>query len=469
MSKLKIQGLFISLVFSIATLTLAQGFVPSPGNQWSDYFCVGNEICDVGDVNGDGMDDVIAFVHEQNNATVWVGLSDGNSFISPQNPASDWFCVQSEVCRVGDVNGDGRSDLIAFTYQPDNGAVWVGLANNDATFSEGQVWHNVFCLPTEVCLVGDMNGDGMDDIVALGSNMGNASAWVALSQGNSFGQGQQWSDDVVCGNLSVCELADVNGDGNDDIVEFMQSNVPIPADGGVSFPAGSVFVSISTGSSIDEASSGFWHDGFCTFIEALCTTGDVDGDGHADVVMFLRNSEPNLIGFDQRQGRVDVAFSNQSAFVNYASQHDLMCIGLEFCAVGDFNGDGKDDIAAFVKDTKADPGQGDVWVATSVLEPTTLTLSVIPNLEIFAELDLQIGDTVKITEAGDNLNMRSGPGTNFQVIEVLPQDSVMLVLEGPIDADGFRWWRVTQYGEPLSEGWIAEGDGTEDWLVEVQF
>ncbi len=485
MQHLITRSFFISLFFSITTWALAQGFQPSPGNQWSDYFCVGGELCEVGDVNGDGMDDIIALTHQEDNASVWVGLSNGSSFISPQAPATDWFCVKSEVCRVGDVNGDGRSDLVAFSYQQTNGAVWVGLANNDGTFATGEIWHNIFCLPSEECLVGDMNGDGMDDLVALGTFMGNTNAWVALSQGNSFGQAQLWSDSVMCDSPSTCELADVNGDGMDDIVKIYQSDVPIPADGGVSFSAGSVFVNISTGSSFEGEGTAWWHDGFCTFLEAVCTTGDFDGDKRADIIMFLRDSAPNLIGFDQRQGRVDVAFSDGTAFVDYASQHDLMCIGEEFCAVGDFDGDGKDDIVAFVKDTKTEPGRGDVWVANSVLEPSNPTLVLIPillptstpatltiNPNIIAALsglDLVVGDTVMITPEGDNLNMRSGPGPNFQVVEVLPQSNVMIILEGPIDSDGYRWWRVTHYGEPTAEGWIAEGDGNENWLVEVQF
>jgi hypothetical protein len=498
MLHLKIRSLVITLIFLITTVTFAQGFQPSPGEKWSEFFCLADEICKVGDVNGDGMDDVISFVHQEGVGAVWVGLSNGNGFITPQSIANEIFCLGGEICGIGDFNGDGRSDLIAFSYQKTNGTVFVGLANNNAKFAKGQAWTSIFCLPDELCLVGDVDGDGKDDIVAMGTTMDNMKTWVALSTGSNFGEAQLWAE-TLCAMPSVCELADVNGDGMDDIVEFMQSDVPILGDDGLSFDPGNVRVALSTGTSL--ASKEIWYEGFCIFNEAVCTTGDVDGDGDADILMFLRNSASNLIGFDQRQGRVDVALSDQAKFGNYASQYELMCIGQEVCAVGDFNGDGRDDIAAFVQSTKIEPETGDVWVATSIIDPNNPALTVIldspilaptqpspvivpslqaletaqptlvatPVLQILEALDLELGNTVMVTGAGDSLNMRTGPGSGFQVVEVLSKNIVMVILEGTVDNEGNRWWRVTHYGESTTEGWIPEGDKTEYWLIEVQF
>ncbi len=507
----------ISILFLITVVTSAQGFEPSPPQKWMEFFCLGNEVCRVGDVNGDGMDDVISFVHEEGVGAVWVGLSNGNGFITPQSIANEIFCLDGEICGVGDFNGDGKDDIVAFAYQEGNGTVFVGLANNSAKFESGKAWHNIFCLPDELCLVGDVDGDGRDDIVAMGTNMGNVKTWVALSLGSGFGPAQLWGE-TMCMSPSVCELADVNGDGRDDIVEFMQSDVPIQGDGGISFDPGNVRVALSTGTGF--APKEIWYEGFCVFTEAICTTGDVDGDGDADILMFLRDAEPNLIGFDQRQGRVDIAFSDQAKFGDYASQYAIMCTGEEVCAVGDFNGDGKDDIGAFVQSTNDEPEMGDVWVATSIINPanpyithfgeiqnpqptqsaptpdsTQPSLVVAPSLQaletvnptatqvatlpasnntpvappVASTLDLVAGDTVVVMGTVNNRNMRTGPGSNFQIVEALPENIVMVILEGYVEVEGMRWWRVAHFGESTTQGWIPEGDGTENWFLEVNF
>jgi len=509
------RTILMSVLFIITAVTSAQGFQPSPAKKWIEFFCLADEVCEVGDVNGDGMDDIISFVHEEGVGAVWVGLSNGNGFITPQSIANEIFCLGGEICGVGDFNGDGRSDLVAFSYQETNGTVFVGLANNNAKFAKGQAWSSIFCLPDELCLVGDVDGDGKDDIVAMGTTADNVKTWVALSTGSNFGEAQLWAE-IMCTAPAICELADVNGDGRDDVVEFMQSDELILGDDDISFAPGDVRVALSTGSGF--GTKDIWYEGFCVFLEAVCTTGDVDGDGDADILMFLRDSEPNLIGFNQRQGRVDVALSDQAKFGNYASQYQIMCIGLETCAVGDFDGDGKDDIAAFVKSTKDEPEMGDVWVATSVIdpanpaltimptrsnieptqpvlkvtsqvtEPTQPSLVVVPSLQalepanptptlaatpvpqVTSTLDLASGDTVMVTGTVNNRNMRTGPGSNFQIMEALPANIVMVILEGYVESEGIRWWRVAHYGEEsTSEGWIPEGDNQENWLIEVYF
>ena len=479
MSRVKAFVSIISLCFGLITLVSAQGFTPSPASQWHDLFCVAEEVCKVGDVNGDGRADIIAFVRDEAGGEargdVWVALSNGTQFTNTGR-WHDLFCVGDEICDVADVNGDGMDDLIAFVHGGDDGRVWVALSNG-AGFGVSTVWSNWFCVNDERCLTGDVNGDGRHDLVAMGGNMGNVNTWVALSTGTAFGEPSIWIESF-CFNRSTCELADVNGDGMDDLMEILQSKEPVPADGGVSFDPGLIWVYLSNGSEFvwDDK----WHDGFCTFNEAVCTTGDFNGDSKADVVMFLRDSEPNLIGFNQRQGRVDVAVSNGSRFGAYASQYDLFCIGLEVCATGDVDGDGKDDLIAFVRDTKAGDGRGDVWVVLSavdtvlesdlvLIDPAVLATStpefvIIPSDPI---VSFNVGDNVVVTEAGANLNLRTGPGTQFNVSAILSTNTLLRLEEGPVDAEGFVWWRVTTFDGSLT-GWVVEGTDVERWLARVE-
>ena len=61
--------------------------------------------------------------------------------------------------------------------------------------------------------------------------------------------------------------------------------------------------------------------------------------------------------------------------------------------------------------------------------------------------------TVNTTE-GDSLNIRSGPGTGFDVVARLSAGARVTLLEGPRDAGGFTWWRI-RISTGL-EGWAVQ-------------
>ncbi len=101
-----------------------------------------------------------------------------------------------------------------------------------------------------------------------------------------------------------------------------------------------------------------WNAGFCQAGE-LPGVGDFDGDGLDDVVTFVRSAILNS------EGEVYVALNtgtfsgDNSGLTGGNLWHDYFCIEDEIPAVGDFNGDGRDDIVTFVPDT------GKVWIALS--------------------------------------------------------------------------------------------------------
>lgn len=62
----------------------------------------------------------------------------------------------------------------------------------------------------------------------------------------------------------------------------------------------------------------------------------------------------------------------------------------------------------------------------------------------------------------DTLNLRSGPGVSFDILEALDPGDEFMVVDGPTCEGGFAWFRV-RYGDNI--GWIAEGD-SESYYVE---
>ncbi len=69
---------------------------------------------------------------------------------------------------------------------------------------------------------------------------------------------------------------------------------------------------------------------------------------------------------------------------------------------------------------------------------------------------LTVGGQAQIyTTEGDTLNMRSGPGTNYDVVERLQAGTLVTLLEGPIQSGNYTWWRVRTTGG--REGWVIEG------------
>ncbi|MFG2058370.1 FG-GAP repeat domain-containing protein [Micromonospora sp. NPDC048930] len=291
------------------------------------------------DFHGDGKEDIVAFT-QGSLADVYVGNSTGYQFLEPSEKWNDFFSVGGETALTGDVNGDGKDDIITFAHGSNTegasnaavgGDVYVGLSTGTG-FLAGARWHDWFAPAAEIPAVGDVNGDGKDDIVTFTHDQdGRGDVYVALSTGTSFGPGLKWNDWFApAGEYPA--VADVNGDGKADIITFTQG----PSS------AADVYVGLSTGSSF--AAGVKWHDLFAVGNE-LPRVGDVNGDGRADIVTFTCDANADAY----------VALSNGSAFVGTTVKwNDFFCLGGEFPYLSDVNGDGKDDAVVFTKGSTND-------------------------------------------------------------------------------------------------------------------
>ncbi len=80
---------------------------------------------------------------------------------------------------------------------------------------------------------------------------------------------------------------------------------------------------------------------------------------------------------------------------------------------------------------------------------------------------VQVGDYVQIqTTAGDSLNLRRKPGLDGDTMASLYKGTFALVVDGPVYANGLRWWRVYIHRSKLY-GWCVDSADTVDTLVPI--
>lgn len=330
-----------------------------PAQSVADAFCVDGEECHVGDVNGDRRDDLIAFVKadagDRAAGEVWVALSNGARY-DPPFRASNYACVGKQECRVGDVTGDGRADLIALVRdtQTDTGGgdVWIARSNG-RSFDNLYFAHDALCVGDQTCRVADVTGDGRADLVVFVKDTqaepARGDVLVAPSNGVNFDAPYR-AHDHICVGSEDCQTGDVNGDGRADVISFVKDSDPEP------FRA-DVWVALSDGKTFQAPYRA--HDSLCVGAEA-CHVADINGDRRSDLLAFTKGAPG-----DPSNANVVAAESLGREYGPAYRAHQRFCNGDQLCAVGDVDGNGRDDLIAFLKNTQGESVAGDVWAAFS--------------------------------------------------------------------------------------------------------
>jgi hypothetical protein len=286
-------------------------------------------------------------------------------------PYPGWQFGES-VDIVGDVNGDGYDDIAVgapnlYFGGAHRGQVFIffggtegwttnmSAANADASYV-GEAIDDM--AGSAVAGAGDVNGDGFDDfLVGVPINgehgrtsgqtyliLGRTSGWgsnMSLSRANASFRGE-YRDDRS--GIDVAGCGDVNGDGFDDFLVGATGN----DDGGIEGGKCYLIFGRSSGWAMDtnlsRANASYYSEGAYSMLFTVAGAGDVNGDGFDDFMMgarayglvYLVMGRPGNWTTDVPASQADASF--------YTDEYNDG-FGMGIAGVGDVDGDGLDDLA----------------------------------------------------------------------------------------------------------------------------
>lgn len=285
------------------------------------------------DLDGDGKQDIIALSQNYLSSkmsifrnTSTVGIINSSSFAARQDISTSFNTIE---CRVGDLNGDGKADIVTSPYIASGSASFSYYANNSTLGSIVIGPANNISLPSSMVglALADIDGDGLKDLVGgmwFNNNFRVYRNISTISQINFDVGGFYTSTTSGTQPIAVvCE--DFNGDGKQDVAVCNYAGNSI-----------SLYKNTSTIGSISFATPLTFSTGSSTLPGRL-TAADFDNDGKIDLMVTYYNTGI-LAVFKNTSSLATISFGTAVTAATTGSGGPLQLQ----CA--DFDSDGKQDI-----------------------------------------------------------------------------------------------------------------------------
>lgn len=413
---------------------------------------------EIGDFNGDGRQDLATANVSSDAISVLLGLGDGTFGTQPRFQLGRFPASVA----VGDLNRDNVPDLAAANLSMieigvSEVSILLGLGEGDF---EPQSRIPVEAFPWSIS-IGDLDGDGALDLAIAGDGLEGGytlspGVSVLLGRGDgAFGPEARFKTGGV--NVSSVAIGDFNADGVPDLATVIRGSTQ--SGSGVV-----IFLGLGNGTFGQPDLFAAGNEPYSVAV------GDFDEDGIQDLVVAnetfrctLDGCEPAVPGdVSVLLGRGDGAFEAQSRFGAGRRPSAV--------AVGDFNGDGNEDLAV------ANSGSANVSILLGTgdggFKPQeTFGVGVFPRSVIVADLD---GDEVQdLAVANTNTNMVSvllglGDGRFSRQTLFQAGDAPVSVSAGDFNGDGRQDLVLANFGSSdasvlLNQGPPdTDGDGLPD-------